>query len=50
MQAKIVMSFFKEENVIVMDLPTQSPELGHIENVLKILEERSKSRNPETTE
>ena len=44
------MSFSKEENVIVMDWPAQSPDLNPIENFWKILGEHCKAKNPKTTE
>ena len=44
-KAKTVMSFFNEENVIVMDWPAQSPDLYPIKNVWKILRECSKARH-----
>lgn len=42
-KAKVVMDFFKAENVTVLDL-------NPIENVWKTLGERSKARNPQTTD
>ena len=45
-KAKIVVTFFNEENAIVIDWPAQSLNLNPIENVCKILGERSKARNP----
>ena len=46
----VVMNFLKAENVTVMDWSPQSPDLNSIENVGKTRGERSKTRNPKTTE
>ena len=46
----VIMNVFKAENVTVMDWPPQSPDLNPIENEWKTLRERSKARNPKTTE
>ena len=44
--AKSIMTSFNEENLTVMDWPAQSPDMNAIENVWKLLNERSKNRNP----
>ena len=49
-KSMVFMNFHKAENVTVMDLPPQSPDLNPIENVCKTLGERSKTRNQKTTE
>ena len=49
-KAMVVMNFLKAENVTVMDWAPQIPDLNPIENVWKTLGERSKARNPKTTE
>ena len=46
----VVMNFLKAENVAVMDWHPQIPDLNPIEDVWKTLGERSKARNPKTTE
>ena len=46
----VVMNFLKAENVTVRDWPPQIPDLDPIKNVWKTLGERSKARNPKTTE
>ena len=46
----VAMNFLKAKNVTVMDWPPQSPDPNPIENVWKTLGERSKARNPKTTE
>ncbi len=43
------MNFLEAEHIAVLDWPAQSPNLNPIENVWKILGERSKARNPKTT-
>ena len=49
-KAMDVMNFLKAENVTFMHWPPQSLDLNPIENVWKTLGERSKARNPKTTE
>ena len=49
-KAMVVMNLLKVENVTVIDWPPQNPDLNPIENVWKTLGERSKVRNPKTTE
>ena len=44
-KAKSINTFFSEENVTVIDWPEQSPDMNSIENVWKLLNERSKKRN-----
>ena len=44
--AKSIKKFLSEENVTVMDWPAQSPDMNPIENVWKLLNERSKKQNP----
>ena len=44
--AKFIKTFFTEENLTVMDWPAQSPDKNPIENVWKLLNERSKNSNP----
>ena len=46
----VVMNFLKAENITVIDWPPQSSDLNPFENVWKTLGERSKARNPKTTE
>jgi hypothetical protein len=42
--AKVVKAYFEEENVPLMDWPTQSPDLNPIENLWSILDARLKDR------
>ena len=44
--AKSIKTFFTEENLTVMDWPAKSPDMNPIEDVWKLLNERSKNRNP----
>ena len=46
----VVMNFLKGENVSFMDWPPQGPDLNPTENERKAPGERSKARNPKTTE
>ena len=48
--AKSVKIFLSEEDVIVMEWPAQSPDMNPIENVWKLLNERSKKNNPRNVE
>ena len=48
--AKSVKTFFSEEDIIVMEWPTHSPDINPIENVWKLLNERPKEKNPRNIE
>ena len=49
-KAMVVMNFLKPDNFTLIDWPPQSLDLNPIQNVWKALGERSKARNPKTTE
>ena len=44
--SKSIKTFFTEKNLTVMNWPAQSPDMNLIENVWKLLNERSKNRYP----
>ena len=48
--AKSVKIFLSEEDVTVMEWPAQSPDMNPIENVSKLLNERTKEKNPSNIE
>ena len=48
--AKSVKTFLSEEDITVMEWPTQSPDMNPIENVRKLLNERAKEGNPRNVE
>jgi len=49
-KAKMVMGYFKEKNISLLNWPPQSPDLNPIENVWKIIGERSMAQNPKNLE
>ena len=48
--AKSVKTFLSEEDVTVMEWPARIPDINHIENVLMLLIERAKEKNPRNVE
>ena len=48
--ARKVTAFFDDENLSVMEWPSQSPDLNPIKNIWKIIEDRAHFRNPRYTE
>ena len=49
-KAKVVMSYFREQDFEIMDWPPQSPDLNPIENLWKTLGVKVMERNPTNTE
>ncbi len=49
-KAKVVMSYFSEQDFEIMDWSPQSPDLNPIENLWKILGVKVMERNPTNTE
>ena len=49
-KAKVVMSYFSEQDFEIMDWPPQSPDLNPIENLWKTLGVKVMERNPTNTE
>ena len=45
-----VKTFISEENVTVMEWPTQSPDINPVVNIWKLLKERAKEKNPSNIE
>ena len=46
-KAKTVLSFLEEERIAVIKCPLQSPDMNPIENVWKIIGEKSQNRSPQ---
>ena len=46
-KAETVLSFLEEEGIAFMKMPSQSPDMKPIENVLKIMGEKAQNRNPQ---